>query len=100
MTAPDAACQCWVGHGSCGGCSGYTGIKHEPACGYEYNPNCPVHGQTAPDADAKWRIEKCRRGRNCWHVYPPSEPGDIFCPDYEFRTGAEALSFVKERLSA
>lgn len=39
----DAACLCWVGHGSCGGCSGVIGITHEPACGWEWNPDCPVH---------------------------------------------------------
>lgn len=37
-------CLCWVGHGGCGGCSGYPGITHEPACGWEWNPECPVHG--------------------------------------------------------
>lgn len=36
-------CLCWVGHGDCGGCSGYPGIKHEPACGYEQHPDCPIH---------------------------------------------------------
>lgn len=39
-----ADCLCWVGHGSCGGCSGYPGITHEPACGWEQNPDCPEHG--------------------------------------------------------
>lgn len=38
-------CLCWVGHGDCRGCSGYPGIVHEPACGWEYNPECPQHGQ-------------------------------------------------------
>lgn len=40
----DHDCQCWVGHGGCGGCSGYPGILHEPACGFEWNPDCPQHG--------------------------------------------------------
>lgn len=39
-----AECLCWVGHGGCGGCSDYPGIKHEPACGWDQNPDCPVHG--------------------------------------------------------
>ena len=44
--AVSECCQCWIGHGDCGGCSGYPGIKHEPACGYEPNPDCPLHGFT------------------------------------------------------
>lgn len=36
-------CLCWVGHGDCGGCSGVIGITHEPACGWDWNPHCPVH---------------------------------------------------------
>jgi hypothetical protein len=40
---PEGACLCWVGHGDCGGCSGYPGIAHEPACGWEWNPDCPLH---------------------------------------------------------
>lgn len=43
----DGACLCWVGHGGCGGCSGYPGITHEPACGWEQNPDCPIHGWSA-----------------------------------------------------
>jgi hypothetical protein len=38
-------CRCWVGHGDCGGCSGYPGIAHEPACGFDWNPDCPEHGR-------------------------------------------------------
>lgn len=41
MSAED--CLCWVGHRGCGGCSGYPGIKHEPACGWEQHPDCPEH---------------------------------------------------------
>lgn len=45
----ERGCLCWVGHGACGGCSGYPGIIHEPACGWEWNPDCPVHhGRTSP----------------------------------------------------
>lgn len=36
-------CLCWVGHRGCGGCSGVIGITHEPSCGWEWNPDCPVH---------------------------------------------------------
>lgn len=45
----DTECLCWVGHGDCGGCSGYPGIAHEPACGWEQNPDCPVHQFNWPD---------------------------------------------------
>lgn len=38
-------CVCWVGHGDCGGCSGVPGISHEPACGWDWNPDCPQHGE-------------------------------------------------------
>lgn len=38
-------CICWVGHGDCGGCSGVPGISHEPACGWDWNPECPQHGE-------------------------------------------------------
>ena len=38
-------CICWVGHGDCGGCSGVPGISHEPACGWDWNPDCPQHGE-------------------------------------------------------
>lgn len=37
-------CICWVGHGDCGGCSGVVGISHEPACGWQWDPSCPQHG--------------------------------------------------------
>lgn len=37
-------CICWVGHGDCGGCSGVLGISHEPACGWQWDPSCPQHG--------------------------------------------------------
>ncbi|WP_135452572.1 hypothetical protein [Mycobacterium sp. DL99] len=41
-------CPCWVGHGDCGGCSGVIGISHEPACGWEWDPNCPQHADLIP----------------------------------------------------
>lgn len=37
-------CICWVGHGDCSGCSGVVGISHEPACGWQWDPSCPQHG--------------------------------------------------------
>lgn len=49
-------CQCWVGHGDCGGCSGVTGIAHESACGWDWNPSCPVHGLLAAE------VAQLRRG--------------------------------------
>lgn len=39
-----AECMCWVGHGDCRGCCDYPGITHEPACGWELDPDCPEHG--------------------------------------------------------
>lgn len=37
-------CLCWLGHADCRGCSGYPSALHEPACGWEWNPECPEHG--------------------------------------------------------
>lgn len=49
---PGDVCVCWVGHGGCGGCSGVPGILHEPACGWEQNPDCPVHGEPCAWVDS------------------------------------------------
>lgn len=43
-----------------------------------------------PDQLPRWRIHKCRRGRNVWHVDEIAD-GD-FSLEYEFRTGAEAIA--------
>ena len=53
-TALQSECQCWVGHGGCGGCSGVIGYGHEPTCGWEWNPRCPEHGVIAKE-NAKLR---------------------------------------------
>lgn len=49
LRASRTECQCWVGHGDCGGCSGVVGYGHEPACGWEWNPRCPEHGALADE---------------------------------------------------
>ena len=49
LRASRSVCQCWVGHGDCGGCSGVVGYGHEPACGWEWNPRCPEHGALAEE---------------------------------------------------
>lgn len=51
---PERDCRCWVGHGGCGGCSGVIGITHEPSCGWELNPDCPVHGGVSGVRDDRW----------------------------------------------
>jgi len=73
-------CLCWVGHGGCGGCSGYPGIAHEPACGWEWNPNCPVH-------NPKFRI----RRKDGYHLLPwrLDYPGGFD----ELNTGKSFLTF-------
>jgi hypothetical protein len=52
----------------------------------------------------KWVIEKCKLGRNCWHVYGPDEPvldDECFMDiEREFRTGVEAIAFVAEQLTS
>ena len=38
----------------------------------------------------RWRIHKCRRGRQVWHVDEISDGEFAF--EYEYRTGAQALA--------
>lgn len=76
-------CTCWVGHGDCGGCSGYPGITHEPACGWEWNPDCPEHGNPTCDCPMdphhRWNCPltpiwaQTIRGLDCnpWKVFRP-----------------------------
>lgn len=51
--------------------------------------------------ESKWLIEKCKHGRQRWHVYSPvGDSEDAVGFDWEFRTGDQALCFVREQLSA
>lgn len=52
----------------------------------------------------KWVIEKCRHRRRVWHVYGPYEPvlddECMFGIEREFRTGVDAIAFVREQLAS
>lgn len=40
---------------------------------------------------APWRIHKCRRGRQIWHIDEMTTDSE-FAMECEYRTGAEALA--------
>ena len=95
MADSGATCQCWVGHGSCGGCSGYPGIKHEPACGFEWNPDCPVHGAGNEYSDgglmrlAYWRIRRLHKG--FWRIEAWNAHQGAYVPISVAMSGLKAI---------
>lgn len=80
-------CLCWVGHGDCGGCSGYPGITHEPACGFEWNPKCPTHGSKLDLTDVPEHMHDYVQFYNYWapRFYEESECENCGNPIYRYK---------------